>query len=193
MYSTRPKQQEITAKDTYLNLLVVILLILVVIIRMLNPPTEEANAEPPGNLTVHIVWPVGNTDVDLWVHGPGEPRAIGYSRKSGKLWDLLRDDLGLIPDATGINFENAFTRGIVAGAYTVNVMCYRCPSVPQVVNVEVALSPDTGPLKVLVTTSVTLTKQGQELTAIRFYLEADGTIRPGSLHRVFKPLRSAKP
>ena len=64
---------------------------------------------------------------------------------------------------------------------------------PQIVNVEVALSPDTGPLKVLVTTSVTLTKQGQELTAIRFFLEADGTIRPGSMHRVYRPLRSAKP
>jgi hypothetical protein len=48
-------------------------------------------------------------------------------------------------------------------------------------------------MRVLVTTAVTLIHQGQELTAIRFYLEKDGTIRPGSMHRVFKPLRSAKP
>jgi hypothetical protein len=132
--------------------------------------------------------------VIIRVHGPGEPRAIGYSRKSGKLWDLLRDDLGTVPDATGINFENAYTRGIVAGDYTINVHCYRCPDVPQVVQVEVAVSTGSNsPMMVLVTTTVTLTKQGQEATAIRFTLNGDGRVKRDSMHRVFKPLRSAKP
>jgi hypothetical protein len=183
----------IAAVDLFCNAMALFLMCVILMRPLLNPPTEDAKAEPPGNLTVHIVWPVGNTDVDLWVHGPGEPRAIGYSRKSGKLWDLLRDDLGTVPDATGINFESAYTRGVVAGAYTINVHAYRVPTVPIVVQVEVALSPETGPLKVLFTTTVTLTKQGQEKTAVRFYLEADGTVRPGSVHAVFKPLRSAKP
>jgi hypothetical protein len=183
----------ILSRDTYLNLLMVVLLLLVILIRMLNPPTEEANAVPPGNLNAVIVWPVGNSDVDLWVLGPGEPRAIGYSRKSGKLWDLLRDDLGLVPDATGANFENAYSRGIVAGEYTINIHAYRCPTLPLVVNVEVSINRENGANMVLFTTSVTLTEQGQERTAVRFYLEKDGTVRPGSMHRVFKPLRSAKP
>jgi hypothetical protein len=183
----------ILARDTYLNLLMVVLLLLVILIRMLNPPTEEANAEPPGNLTAVIVWPVGNVDIDLWVLGPGEPRAIGYSRKSGKLWDLLRDDLGTVPDATGANFETSYTRGIVAGEYTINVHAYRCPQLPVVVNVEVSINRDNGSNLVLFTTTVTLTQQGQEKTAVRFYLEKDGTIRKDSMHRVFRPLRSAKP
>jgi hypothetical protein len=183
----------ILARDTYLNLLMVVLLLLVILIRMLNPPTEDAKAEPPGNLVVTIVWPVGNSDIDLWVLGPGEPRAVGYSRKSGKLFDLLRDDLGLIPDATGANFENAYTRGVVPGEYTINIHAFRCPTLPQVVNVEIGMNAgDNSQMRVLVTTAVTLIHQGQELTAIRFYLEKDGTIRDGSMHRVFKPLRNAK-
>jgi hypothetical protein len=184
----------ILARDTYLNLLMVVLLLLVILIRMLNPITEDANAKPPGNLVVTIVWPVGNSDIDLWVLGPGDPRAIGYSRKSGKLFDLLRDDLGLVPDATGANFETSYTRGVVAGEYTVNVHAYRAPTLPLVVNVEVAINAgNNSQMRVLVTTAVTLVHQGQEVTAIRFYLEKDGTIRPGSMHRVFRPLRSAKP
>jgi hypothetical protein len=189
-----PKQQEITAKDTYLNLLVIIAIILFLVLRLIQPPTEDAKANPPGNLVVTIVWPVGNSDIDLWVLGPGEPRAVGYSRKSGKLFDLLRDDLGLIPDATGANFENAYTRGVVPGEYTINIHAYRCPTLPQVVNVEIGMNAgNNSQMRVLVTTSVTLIHQGQELTAIRFVLEKDGTIRPGSMHRVFKPIRSAKP
>jgi hypothetical protein len=184
----------ILARDTYLNLLMVVLLLLVILIRMLNPITEDAKANPPGNLGVCITWAQGNADIDLWNLAPGEPRAVGYSRKSGKVFDLLRDDLGLVPDATDANFECAYTRGIVPGEHIANVHCYRCPTLPQIVHVEVTVTTGANsPMRTLVTTDVTLTKQGQELTAIRFYLEKDGTIRPGSMHRVFKPLRSAKP
>ena len=182
----------ILSRDTYLNLLVVVLLLLVILIRLLNPPTEDAKAEPPGNLIVMIVWPQGPTDVDLWVDGPGEARPIGYSNKAGKVWNLLRDDLGTQFDPTDINMENAFTRGVVPGEYTVGLHCYRCPSVPVVVKVEISVSPNVGSIKVLATTTVKLTREGEEKTALRFRLRADGTIEPGSLHNVFKPLRSAK-
>jgi hypothetical protein len=183
-------------RDILLNMNLVLTMVAAIFALLISIKTtlEAALAKPPGNLSVSIVWPVGNSDVDLWVLGPGEPRAIGYSRKSGKLFDLLRDDLGLVPDATGANFETSFTRGVVPGEYTINVHAYRCPTLPLVVNVEVAISgSDSAPMRVLVTTSVTLTKQGQEATAIRFYLEKDGTIRKDSMHRVFKPIRSAKP
>jgi hypothetical protein len=187
------RQRRADDTTTFLDFLFLMVLVILLLVNPKVPPTD-AQAEPPGNLSACIVWPGGNVDIDWWGHGPGEPRPIGYSRKSGKLWDLLRDDLGTVPDATGANFECAYTRGVVAGAYTINVHCYRCPTVPQLVNLEVAIMTGANaPMRVLVTTSVTLTKQGQELTAIRFYLEADGTIRPGSMHRVFKPLRSAKP
>jgi hypothetical protein len=184
----------IVSRDAYLSIAFIFILLFALFASIPKKNESEFKANPPGNLVVTIVWPVGNSDVDLWVLGPGEPRAVGYSRKSGKLFDLLRDDLGLVPDATGANFENAYTRGVVPGEYTINIHAYRCPTLPQVVNVEIGMNAgNNSQMRVLVTTSVTLIHQGQELTAIRFYLEKDGTIRPGSMHRVFKPLRSAKP
>ena len=43
----------------------------------------------------------------------------------------------------------------------------------------------------LVTTTVPLKKVGQELTAIRFKLDAKGGLVPGSLNSIYKPLRAA--
>lgn len=159
----------------------------------LNPPASEAKAEPPGNLIVHIVWPPGNVDVDLWVDGPGELVPIGYSNKGGVLWNLLRDDLGDYPDATPINFEDAYTRGIIPGDYTINVHCYRCPKVPVPVDLEVSVNAGEGgkgATQELASSRVELRYSGQERTALRFTLNADGTVKPGSFSTVFKPLRN---
>jgi hypothetical protein len=184
-------------RDVLLNTNLGLTMLVAIFALMISIKTtlEAALAKPPGNVGVCITWAKqDNTDVDLWVSGPGEPRAIGYSRKSGKLFDLLRDDLGFGSDATDANFECAYTRGIVPGEHIANVHCYRCPVLPQVVNVEVtANTGDNSPMRTLVTTDVTLRKAGQEMTAIRFILEKDGTIRPGSMHAVFKAIRSAKP
>lgn len=181
-------------RDTLLNLVLMFVVMVLLILPHLNPPSSKSEAEPPGNLIAHIVWPVGDTDVDLWVDGPGEPVPVGYSNKGGLLWNLLRDDLGNSPDATPINFENAYSRGIVPGDYTINVHCYRCPQVPQNVAVEVSINtgePGKSSLKPLVNTELKLVYSGQERTAIRFKLREDGTIEPGSMNAVFKALRSA--
>lgn len=183
-------------RDNLTNLLGVMSAVVVMFAALIVvEKAKDAASEPPGNLIVHIVWPTGDTDIDLWVDGPGEPVPVGYSNKSGKLWSLLRDDLGNTVDSTPFNFEDSFTRGIVAGTYYINVMCYHCPSVPQAVDVEVSVNngeQGKSSLKVLVSTKVKLTKAGQERTAISFKLKADGTIEPGSMNSVFKPLREAK-
>lgn len=180
------------AVDLFLNGMVLFQMCVILMLPLLNPPTEDAKTDPPGNLIVMIVWPTGPTDVDLWVDGPGEVRPVGYSNKAGKVWNLLRDDLGTQFDPTDINMENAFTRGVVPGEYTINLHAYRAPSVPVVVKVEVSVSPNVGSIKVLATTTVKLTREGEEKTALRFRLRADGTVEPGSMHNVFRALRSAK-
>lgn len=186
-------------RDVLMNMLGVVTTMLVALLVMVTVEKvkeSDGTSTPPGNVIAHLLYPEGNTDIDLWVDGPGELVPVGYSNKGGLLWNLLRDDLGTQPDATGINYEDAFTRGVVPGEYTVNAHCYRCPVLPQLVHVEVSINTgDPGektPLKVLVTTSINLTQEGQERTAIRFYLNEDGTIKPGSMNSVFKPLRSAK-
>lgn len=159
----------------------------------INPPASGSDHDPPGNVVVAITWPESDTDIDLWVTGPGEPNAVGYSNKGGVLFNLLRDDLGAMPDATPLNYENAYSRGVVAGEYVINVHCYRCPVVPQEVQVEVSLNRDSADkgMQPIATATVVLSQNGEEKTAMRFRLDAKGNIEPNSLNNVFRPLRAA--
>src|SRR5262245_27488074 len=55
---------------------------------------ESKGAAAPGNVIVELNWPPSyDDDVDLWVQGPGDV-PVGYSNKSGMIFNLLRDDLG---------------------------------------------------------------------------------------------------
>jgi hypothetical protein len=161
----------------------------------LNPPEQDTNSEPPGNLIAHITWPEGDNDVDLWLLGPNALSSVGYSNKSGALWNLLRDDLGGSNDLTPLNYENAYTRGIIAGTYVLNVHCYRCTGLPIEVALEVSLSKKDGDkttTKVLGGTRVTLHSNKQELTAMRFDLTKEGVIVAGSVNHIYEPLRNRK-
>src|SRR5437667_7216328 len=52
------------------------------------------SAPPPGNVIVEMTWAKeSDSDVDLWVQAPGDV-PVGYSNKSGMIFNLLRDDLG---------------------------------------------------------------------------------------------------
>lgn len=163
----------------------------------INPPADDGQVEPPGNFLINVFWPPGcNSDVDTWVSGLGEPRPVGYSNRSGKVWNLLRDDLGE-PDKDR-NFENVYSRGVFAGEIIINLHVYRVPTecLPLSVDVEVGVNtgqPGKGSIKKLVTATVKLHKNGEEKTAIRFKVNAEGAIIPGTMNSVFRPLRSAKP
>jgi hypothetical protein len=163
----------------------------------INPPgVKSADAmDPPGNVIVEVRWPDElDADVDLWVEGPGDV-PVGYSNKGGKLFNLLRDDLGRRSDATELNYEVSYSRGIVAGEYTVNVHLYRNLSrqlpIPATIVASVKRS-SMESARQLVSTKVALGREGQELTVFRFRLDADGNLQPGSVHSLFKPLRAWK-
>lgn len=187
--------QSILFRDVLFLMVLVLYTVLWIILPYFNPPAEEQAAQPPGNVMVSITWPDGDTDVDLWITGPGEIRPVGYSNKGGVLFDLLRDDLGTLPDITGLNYENAYSRGITPGEFIVNVHCYRCPKVPVPVAVEVSVNTGengkTGMQRIAVTKTI-LDRQGQEKTALRFKLDATGALVPNSLNSVFRPLRSGE-
>jgi hypothetical protein len=118
---------------------------------------------------------------------------VGYSNKSGKVFDLLRDDLGMAQDMTDSNHEVAYSRGAPAGEYVVNVHMYRGVNVtyPVPVKISVNVKRDAKSSAPVATTTVQLRKPNQELTALRFRLDSTGQVVPGSVNSIFKPLRVA--
>lgn len=185
--------------DVVFNMAGVFLCLTMLAIPFINEKATdgEPGDVPPGNIQILATWPEGDTDVDLWVFGPGELRPVGYSNANGLVWNLLRDDLGLQPDATSINMENTFARGILPGRLTINAHCYRCPQLPVPVNIEVRANKDgaaggkSGSSTILVTTKVMLTRQGEEKTAIDFKMNAAAEIDDASMNNIFQPLRNA--
>lgn len=165
---------------------------LVFLLPWINPPTESDTISPPGNLIVTASWPPSGHDVDLWVMGPTEARPVGYSNQSGKLFNLLRDDLG--PPDPELNFENVYTRGLPDGEYIINLHCYRCYGVseekPIPVTVDVRLKKDGGAAVPVTKTRVLLTKHGQEKTALRFLIK-DGNVLHETIHNAYRSLRSS--
>lgn len=168
--------------DSLFNFMGVLLFFIFVLLAQVNPKADP-QITPPGNLVASAAWPAGDIDVDLWVLAPGDS-PIGYVNKSGKVWSLLRDDLGNSNDETDLNYESAFTRGLPDGEYIINVKCFGCTGkVPVNVDVEVRLVEG----GIVWTGVVSLVAEKQERTAIRFRLR-DGKAVAGSASSVFKPL-----
>lgn len=192
-------------KNVYLlfrsySLIVISLFVVLVTVMVanLNPKATDQKVletKAPGDIVAHIVWPNGDIDVDLWLSGPDEPVPVGYSNKGGVLWNLLRDDLGNKPDATPINYEDAFTRGIVPGEYVVNIQCWRChlATFPMTVDVAVSMRNRSGdqPLENFVVSKVLIKQDGQEKTAVRFIVKEDRTVAMDSINNTYKPLRGS--
>jgi len=170
--------------------------IVLLLLPHLNPPAKaEEEAPSPGNVIVEIRWPDElNTDVDLWVEAPGDI-PVGYSNKGGMVFNLLRDDLGLHADFSGLNYEVSYSRGTPAGDYTVNLHLYRDLSgslpVPVTVVVSVKPSPEQAAKQILAT-KVALKREGQEMTAFRFALDESGRLVRGSVNDLPRALRARK-
>jgi hypothetical protein len=167
---------------------------LFMIILQVNPKAVEAKevAPPPGNVFVTVSWGKGDSDVDVWLSGPDEPVAVGYSNKNGTVWDLLRDDTGVgTNDKEGLtNVENAYTSGLPDGEYIVNVHAYGLTEgVPFPVRVEVLLNTGGSSTDTVYSGTVTFEAFGEELTVVRFSVRNHSLDR-GSIHSVPIKLRT---
>jgi hypothetical protein len=169
--------------------------IVVLLLPHLNPPAQASAVDgvtSPGNVIIEIKWPDGrDADVDLWVQAPGDV-PVGYSNKGGAIFNLLRDDLGRFGDATNLNYEISYSRGLPPGEYVANVHLYRNADgqpvdVEMTVSVKATVQENAHPL---LATKLTLRREGEELTGLRFKLDADGNLVPNSMHNLFKQLRS---
>lgn len=154
--------------------------------------TNDNNA--PGNVIVEMHWPSDlENDVDLWVKAPGEG-PVGFWNQGGEVFNLLRDDLGAIGDATDENYEVSYSRGIPSGEYVVNVHMYGPPpqgrSIP--VQVVVSVKKPLEDTRQILETTVELRRYNQEETAFRFRLSSDGDLIEDSVNTLRYPLITGK-
>ncbi|MBK3797838.1 hypothetical protein GAY33_01035 [Azospirillum brasilense] len=172
--------------------------VVILLLPHIRPEAKQADTvgvAAPGNVMVEARWPDElDADVDLWVEAPGDV-PVGYSNKSGVIFNLLRDDLGRNADPTKLNYEASYSRGIPPGEYAVNLHLYRNKAMVFPVPVTVVVSakrPDGDNARQLLATTVQLDREGQELTVFRFKLTESGELVGDSVHSLYKPLRSGR-
>ncbi len=198
MLAEDDSETDIVFRDVLFNALLGFVACVIIMTPHINPKAKEStkSVEPPGNIIIEARWADGlPIDVDTWVLGP-DGNAVGYSAKSSPLFNLLRDDLGQAGDIGPLNYEVLYSRGIVPGEVVVNLHLYRdnrAKGATAPVEVFVVASVKTSPhqsAQPIVKATVTLRREGEEATCFRFRLDADGRLVPGSVNKVFKPVRT---
>jgi len=180
--------------DLLFNALLGFVVMFILAFLLINPIAKSGAVDPKAEFLITLTWPDGREeDVDLYVEDPaGE--LVWFRRREAGLMHLDRDDLGQRNDMIEIagrfvinplNQEIVSIRGIVPGEYVVNLHLYRAADgkpVPATVKIE-KLNPK---VELIFFGPVTLTEAGEERTAARFTVGADGRVR--AVHQLFKQL-----
>lgn len=169
--------------------------LIMVLILLPSKPEEETSKDIDleTNFTVEIYWPEEvDVDVDLWIKTPGDS-PIGYSRKNGIYFDLLRDDLGRINDIGPLNYEIAVARNAPSGEYIFNLHLYRNRDSTKLMVVPVTMIIRASNKKlsnpyVVFQNHVKLKYEGEEITVARFFFDAE-TGQRGKIINIPKKIR----
>jgi hypothetical protein len=168
-----------------------------------SPESKDGKIDSKAEFIITMDWPDNHPDdFDLFVQDPVGNIAWYRHREAGFL-TLDRDDRGGANDfivvngkkiASPIREEIVTVRGIVHGEYTVNVSHFQATTgKPVSVNVKVQkLNPTT---QVIFDNKLTLDHSGEEKTAVRFWLNAEGKVidvqqRQKSLLETFRNVRA---
>lgn len=141
-----------------------------------------------GGLYVEARWDMArDADVDLWLLVPGD-QPVGYSHTSDKHANLIRDDLGRQMDPESRNQEDIVIRGAPAGEYIADVMAYRSYDLEFPIKVTVTVTRLEGVGTQILSRTVYLQSQGQQITVFRFTLNSHDDLVPGSVNHLPMPL-----
>jgi hypothetical protein len=170
--------------DILFNALLGFAVMLFIAFALIKPDDKTGNININAELLITVSWPDNSPDdIDTYVRDP-QDNIVWYNTLDRGLIHLDRDDRGeyldqVMVDGEKVTFplnqETVTIRGIVPGEYTINVYEFLNPSgltIPVSVKVE-KLNPT---VKVVYYESMNLTHVGDEKTAIRFTMDADGEI-----------------
>lgn len=185
-------------QSAIIGMTVALIALLVILMSQDQKKANEETDKNTGNIRVEILWPNEmDVDIDLWCKAPGDI-PVGYSNKGGLVFNLVRDDLGLIMDTTGMNYEVMFARGNPPGEYICNVHWYsntaKVPRVP-VRMIITYRRDDKARLQAdqVIDTTVNLLRVGEEVTMARWTLNAERLLMKDSINAAYYPLREFKP
>jgi hypothetical protein len=162
---------------------VVAFLFFIALIAM-NPETKEGKIDTKAEYIITLTWPDSHPDdIDLYAEDP-IGNIVWYHEREAGFMVLDRDDRGGLNNSITVNGrkvanpirqETISIRGIIAGEYTVNVNYYLATQ-PAPVPVTVKIEKVNPHVEVVAYDTVTLEHMGQEKTAARFKIAANGDI-----------------
>lgn len=168
-----------------------------------SPDSKEGKIDSKAEFIVTMDWPDNHPDdLDLFVQDPAGNIAWYRHREAGFL-TLDRDDRGGTNDFIIVNGkkiqspireEIVTVRGVVAGEYTVNVSHFQATT-GQPVGATVKVQKLNPTAQVIFDDKVMLDHTGDEKTALRFWLDAEGKVidvqkRQKSLMETFRNVRA---
>lgn len=170
--------------DLLFNVLLGFILLFFLAILFINPAEKAGKVDIDAQYIITVSWPDNNPDdIDTWIRDP-KGDIIWFRNRSSNLVHLDRDDRGMLNDTlefegstvkSPLNQEIAAIRGLVPGEYIVNLHYYETEtSAPVPVSVKVS---KVNPVYTVAYYGVTtLESKGEEKTAVRFTLTADGSV-----------------
>ena len=168
----------------------------------MNPEAKEGKIESKAEFIITMTWPDDHPDdIDLYAEDP-LGNIVWYHVREGGFLVLDRDDRGSANNTITVDGkkitspfrqETITLRGIVPGEYTINVHYFLATKggpVPVIVKTE-KVNPV---LEVVSYDPITLDRMGEEKTAVRFKLAANGNVldvnhRPKSLIQLTRNVR----
>jgi len=170
--------------DLLFNALLGFTFLFLVAIMFMNPEAKSGIIDPKAEYIITITWEDNNPDdIDTWVEDP-DGRVIWFRNPEAGLLHLDRDDRGLVNDTITINGEEiqnplnqeiVTIRGVVKGEYVVNLHYYATKT-KKPVDVNIRLVKVNPALEIIYYGTVTMSKLGDEKTALRFKIGHDGQI-----------------
>jgi hypothetical protein len=197
----REKQFDPFSVMLFKALQVVAFLFFIALLAM-NPEAKEGKVESKAEFIISMTWPDDHPDdIDLYAEDP-LGNIVWYHVREGGFLVLDRDDRGSANNTITVDGkkitspfrqETITLRGIVPGEYTINVHYFLATKggpVPTIVKVE-KVNPV---LEVVSYDTITLDRMGEEKTAVRFKLAANGSVldvnhRPKSLIQLTRNVR----
>lgn len=170
--------------DLLFNALLTFTFLFLISLLLINPPAKSGIINPKAEFLITVSWEDGNAnDIDTWVQGPQNTR-VWFKQTQNGLMHLDRDDRGLSNDTQQVdgqeivnplNQEVVTIRGRPPGEFIVNVHYYK--SIDQLeVPVTIYVAEVNPTLKVLHYATLNLKQEGEEKTAVRFTLNAQGKV-----------------